>query len=116
MKSKHYEKEYSEDSFLKKIKKYALSAGKEIVTKALILSETLKDKDTPVAAKGVIVTALGYFIFPADAIPDLMPGVGYADDLGAIVAALATVAAHVKDEHVEEATRKLQRWFKDSEG
>ncbi|MFO0211413.1 MAG: DUF1232 domain-containing protein, partial [Pseudanabaena sp.] len=57
--------------------------------------------------------ALGYFIFPLDAIPDITPVVGYADDLGALAAAVAAVAIHI-DENVKEKTRqKLKDWFGD---
>ena len=106
-----YEKEYSESSFWDKLKKYALVAGKEVVEKALILYEALKDRDTPAWARGVIIAALGYFISPIDAIPDTVPLAGYADDLGALAAALAAVATHVKDDHVTAARATLKRWF-----
>lgn len=111
MKNSDYAKDYSEDSFWTKLGNYAVTAGKEVVEKALMLFEALKDKDTPAWAKGVIVAALGYFISPVDAIPDVIPFIGYADDLGALAAAFAAVAAHVKDEHVASARATLERWF-----
>lgn len=106
-----YQEEFSENSFWDKLKKYALVAGKEVVEKTLVLYQALKDKDTPAWAKGVIIAALGYFVSPVDAIPDTVPMAGYADDLGALAAALAAVAAHVKDEHVTSARATLQKWF-----
>jgi uncharacterized membrane protein YkvA (DUF1232 family) len=36
--------------------------------------------------KTIVVAALLYFILPIDAIPDLLPLVGYLDDLGVILA------------------------------
>ncbi len=110
-----YSKEYSEESFWEKVKKYALKAGKEVIEKALMLFYCLQDKDTPKWAKGVIVAALGYFIFPMDAIPDPTPVVGFADDLGVLVAALAAVAAHIKEEHKQKAKETLKTWFGDGE-
>lgn len=38
-----YTKNYSEDSFWTKLGKYAATAGKEVVEKALMLFEALKD-------------------------------------------------------------------------
>lgn len=111
METHAYQKEYSESSFWDKLKKYALVAGREAVEKTLILYEALKDKDTPAWARGVIIAALGYFVSPIDAIPDTVPMAGYADDLGALAAALAAVAAHVKEAHVTAARATLQRWF-----
>ena len=106
-----YSEEYSEEKFLTKVKKYALKAGSEVIEKALCLYEALRDDDTPAWAKASIIAALGYSINPIDAIPDVTPAVGYADDLGVLVAAFAAVAAHIKDEHVEKAKATMARIF-----
>jgi uncharacterized membrane protein YkvA (DUF1232 family) len=66
---------------------------------------------TPVGAKSIIVGALGYFISPVDAIPDIIPVAGYTDDLGVLTMAFATVAMHVKDVHGDMAKEKLKQWF-----
>lgn len=105
-----FEAAYSEESFWDKVRRYALTAGREVIEKALLLYYTLREPDVPAWAKTTITVALGYFIFPADAIPDFTPVVGYADDLGVLVAALATVAAHVTPEarrRTEETLRSL---------
>ena len=106
-----YSKEYSDDSFWEKVRKFALKAGREVLEKALILYYCLQDPDTPARAKAVIVGALGYFIWPLDAIPDLTPVVGFVDDLGALALAIMIVAAHVKKDHKLKAEEKLQIWF-----
>ena len=41
----------------------------------------------------VILMALGYFVMPADAVPDLIPVVGWADDATVIATAVATLGA-----------------------
>ena len=99
----NYTGEYTEDSFWKKVKDFAQSAGKEVIMRALTAYYCAIDLDTPAHAKSVIFGALGYFIFPLDAIPDLTPLVGYGDDLGALTLALAMVAAHIKPEHRSKA-------------
>lgn len=91
--------------------KVALSAGRKSLLTALTLFYCLRDSDTPTWAKGVIVGALGYLVLPADLIPDLLPGVGYGDDWGALVAALGTVAAYIKDAHKAKAGVQLERLF-----
>ena len=111
MKKTDFSKNYSEDSLWAKLKSYAAVAGKEVVEKVLVLYEALKDRDTPAWAKGVIIAALGYFISPVDAIPDVIPFAGYADDLGALAVAIGTVAANIKKEHVTQAKATLGRWF-----
>jgi uncharacterized membrane protein YkvA (DUF1232 family) len=111
-----YSEHYSEGSFWDKLTRGALRAGRDVVESALTLYYSLQDTDTPKWAKTVILGALGYFILPTDAIPDLLPGVGYADDLGALAAALGMVAAYIKDEHKERAREKLADWFGEGEG
>ena len=59
----------------------------------------------------MIYGALGYFVLPADAIPDFVPAAGYADDLGALVMALGTVAFYVTPAIKEKARKKLEDWF-----
>jgi len=106
-------KHYSDEGFWEKVKKYALIAGKEVIEKALWLYYAGLKESTPVWAKAVIVATLGYFIWPLDAIPDPTPVVGFADDLGALVAAVSTLAAYIDDEVREKTTTKLRNWFGD---
>lgn len=106
-----YRENYSDESFWNKASRYAKKAGKKVMEPSLKMYYAAQDKDTPLWAKTVIYGALGYFISPIDAVPDITPVVGYADDFTAIAAALAAVAAHVKDEHVQQAKDKMSQWF-----
>ena len=110
----HSGQEFSEQGFWDKLKRYASSAGKDVVEIALKLYYALQDSDTPTAAKAVIVGALVYFIVPFDAVADLLPG-GYVDDFGALMGAFWTVSKHIKDEHVAKAKAKLLEWFPESD-
>ena len=110
MKNK-YSKEYSEETLWNKIATFAKKAGKEVIEKTLTLFESLNDKDTPAWAKGVIIGALGYFISPIDAIPDVIPFAGFSDDLVVLGVAWAAVALYVKDEHIRKAQERISWWF-----
>jgi len=110
-----YSNEYSDSSFWEKVKKFASKAGSKVVYYALVLYYTLQSPDTPTWAKAVIIGALGYFIAPIDAIPDFTPVVGFADDLGVLVAAGATVAKCITPDIREEAKMKVEEWFGNSE-
>lgn len=102
---------YSEAGFWDKLKDYAVVAGKHLIEKALWLYYASHQPNTPMWAKGVVYSALGYFIFPIDAIPDFTPVVGYADDLGAITAAVSMIAIYIDDEVKALAETKLRHWF-----
>lgn len=110
---KKYEKEFSEDKFWSKIKKYAKKAGYETIEMALILYYTLKDSKTPTWAQGTILGSLGYFISPIDAILDVVPVVGYTDDLAVLGAAFAAVAMHITQDTREKAKTQINEWFGD---
>lgn len=104
-------KEYSPELFWDKTKQFAGLAGKEVIEKALQLFYAAQAPSTPAWAKTAIYGALGYFISPLDAIPDLTPVVGFADDLGVLVAAIATVAIHITPAVKQQASDKLKQWF-----
>ncbi len=104
-------KDYSEAGFWQKLIGFATNAGREVVEIALKLFYALQSPQTPVWAKTVIYGALGYFINVFDAIPDLTPVVGYGDDFGVLVAALATVATYITPEVEDKAARKASDWF-----
>jgi uncharacterized membrane protein YkvA (DUF1232 family) len=65
------------------------------------------DKQTPLRAKGVILAALGYFVLPADTIPDFVFGLGFTDDIAVLTAAISAIAAHVRPEHRAAAKAAL---------
>ncbi|MBB1485930.1 YkvA family protein [Oceanospirillum sediminis] len=106
-----YSAQYSDEGFWQKVKRYARTAGEEVLETALKLYFAAIDADTPAWAKTTIFGALGYFISPLDAIPDAVPAVGFSDDLGVLVAAAATVAIHIKDEHGEKAHQLVEQWL-----
>ena len=108
-----YGDKYSDTGFWEKLKEFAIKAGCELVEMALKLYYVLQKSGLPIWVKPTIIGALGYFISPIDAIPDITPVVGFSDDLGVLALALASVAAYVDDEVTEKAARKLKEWFAD---
>ena len=111
--NKGYGKDFSEDGFWNKVKNVFKKAGIKVVYSALMLYYAYQNEETPVWAKGIIIGALGYFISPIDAIPDLTPVAGYTDDLGVLVAAIAAVGAYIDTEVKQNAKGKLHNWFGD---
>lgn len=108
-----YEKAYSEKRLWVKVKRFATVAGREVVEKVLCLFYAAQRPETPVWAKTVVYSALGYFILPLDVVPDLTPAIGFTDDVGALALALATIAAYVNQEVKDKASEKIKTWFKE---
>src|SRR5438552_5442301 len=55
------------------------------------------DRATPVQVKATLVGALAYFVLPFDAVPDMLPLVGFTDDAAVLLAALRMVRAEHRD-------------------
>ena len=106
-----YEEAFSENGFWDKLKKYAKTAGREVVEKALLLFYAAQEEKAPKWAKATIAGALGYFIVPLDAIADITPAVGYADDLGVLVLAIAAVATYINDDVRGKTASRMTAWF-----
>ena len=101
-----YEQHYNDSSFLDKVTKYGKLIGINALYKAVQLWFVMQKPDVPAATKAVIMGALGYLIAPLDFLPDLMPVLGYTDDLVAITFALIKVQGYI-DEEVERKSKKL---------
>lgn len=101
-----YEQHYSDSSFLYKVTKYGKLIGITALYKAVQLWLVLQKPDVPAGTKAVIMGALGYLITPLDFLPDLLPVLGYTDDIVAITFALIKVQGYI-DEEVERKSKKL---------
>ena len=67
------------------------------------------DRRTPGYAKAILAGAVGYFVMPIDAIPDVIVGLGFTDDASVVALALATLARHIRPEHRDRARETLDR-------
>jgi uncharacterized membrane protein YkvA (DUF1232 family) len=63
----------------------------------------LRDRDASIAGKLLVVGAIAYVVMPLDLVPDVIPVVGWLDDLGVAAIALA-YAARTLARYREEST------------
>ena len=61
------------------------------------------DPATPLAIRVTLFGALGYFVLPFDAIPDVILGLGYTDDAAVLAAAFTAARTHITDHHRAKA-------------
>lgn len=111
MDTTRFERFYSRTGFWKKLAGRGRSVGRGALEKALYLYFAAQSPDTPKWARRVIIGALGYFILPLDAVPDLAPLLGFTDDVGVMAAALATVAMYITPDVKAQAHQKLDSWL-----
>lgn len=105
-----YSSAYSETALWDKIKKIAKKVGKDLIVNVLKLYYAMAlGKATP-AQIAAIIGALGYFISPVDAVPDLLPG-GLTDDAGVIALAVSMLACCSDPDVVRAAEAKASEWF-----
>ena len=74
---------------------------------SLLKSYWKKDyKDIPVKSIVAVISALLYWLLPADVIPDMIPGIGYVDDASVIAFCLKLINDDLKD---------YEKWRKEKE-
>ena len=97
-----YAKHFNNDiayALLKKLRKAtrkmpAAGATGKIVSALGHLLSALKNPATPKKMKALIIGTIGYIILPTDLVPDLLPGVGYIDDLGVAAITIGMVITY----------------------
>lgn len=67
----------------------------------------VRDPSTALRVKITLLAALAYFVMPADAVPDILPVLGFTDDAAVMAAAIASVRGSILPEHREKARATL---------
>ena len=108
---KKYTDDFSDGKFWSKMKEVAKKIGLKATSYALILYYVLQKKEVPLADKMLITGCLGYFILPLDLVPDLIPAMGYSDDVVGMLFAIKRCMNYVDDEIKENVSNRLVSWF-----
>ena len=108
---KKYTNDFSDGKFWSKMKEVAKKIGLKATSYALILYYVLQKKEVPLADKMLITGCLGYFILPLDLVPDIIPAMGYSDDVVGMLFAIKRCMNYVDDEIKENVSNRLISWF-----
>ncbi len=65
------------------------------------------DRATPRHVQLTLIGAIAYFVVPADAIPDMLPVLGFTDDAAVLATAIKLVSDHIRPVHRDAARDKL---------
>lgn len=69
-----------------------------------------RDPSTPRRVRLTLLAAIAYFVLPIDAIPDILPAIGFTDDAAVLAAAIAAVASSITAAHRQAARDILAKW------
>nr|WP_141693878.1 YkvA family protein [Methyloligella halotolerans] len=72
------------------------------------------DSETPLRVRGMLLAVIAYFILPMDLMPDIVLGLGFADDAALLAGVMSLVSSHITPAHRAAAARALEREFPDS--
>ena len=106
-----YQGHYSEEKLWPKMKKFAARLGGKATYYVLVLYYVLQSPDVPLSNKTIILGALGYFILPLDMIPDLIPALGFTDDIAALTLAYKAIQSSITPEITALAEAKVKEWL-----
>lgn len=115
MNYERYVQEFSPNRLLEKITKVAKKLGGKALCPFVLLYYLLIEGNIPLADKVKIIGVLGYFILPADVVPDFLVGVGYGDDLMGALLLLKSLKDNVTPELQAKAKARLQEWLPEEE-
>ncbi len=101
---------YCEEDFWAKCRRFAGRMGRPLLLKALCLYYVLQAPGTPLHVKAGIMAALAYLVSPFDAVLDLVPVLGFADDAAVIAGAVLLVAPYITPEIEARAEEKLSEF------
>lgn len=111
-----YRRHFALHRLWNKLRAVALKAGEQVVYHALLLYYVTQDPAVPATVKLKIYGALGYFIVPADLIPDMVAALGFSDDLAALTWAVYTVSGYITPEMERKARLKAREWLNTAPG
>jgi uncharacterized membrane protein YkvA (DUF1232 family) len=67
------------------------------------------DHGTPVQVRAMLFAALAYFVLPFDVFPDLLPMIGFTDDMAVLLITLRLISSNLRPEHRAAAREALER-------
>jgi uncharacterized membrane protein YkvA (DUF1232 family) len=99
-----YEQRVRRD-FWAKLKRFA--GNLPFVEDAVAAYYCALDPATPMRVRGMLLATLAYFILPVDIVPDIILGLGFADDAALLTAVIGMVATNITPTHRAAAARAL---------
>lgn len=108
---KQYVGLYNESDLKKVIVLFGKKLGAQVVLYALIMFTLIKDSEVPLKVKMVFMAALGYLILPTDLIADILPVIGFTDDIAFLTYVVTSASEYITPEVKENAKAMMGKWI-----
>lgn len=108
-----YIKYYDELHLFDKLGAVGKKIGSKVVFYVLVMAALISDTKIPLKVRLVFMAALGYLILPTDLIADMLPAIGFTDDIAFLSYAISNAREYITPEVKDKAKEKLGQWFDD---
>lgn len=106
----HYIKYYDEAQLFNKLKVVGKKIGSQVIYSVIIMVMLLSDSKIPIKIRLIFMAALGYLILPTDLIADMIPALGFTDDIAFLTYAISNAQEYITPEVRNRAKEKLGQW------
>ncbi|HJN06776.1 MAG TPA: DUF1232 domain-containing protein [Bacteroidales bacterium] len=109
----HYIGYYDEVQLFNKLRVIGKKIGSQVIYYVLIMYMLISDSKIPIKIRLVFMAALGYLILPTDLVADLIPAIGFTDDIAFLTYAISNAQEYITPEVRNRAKEKLGQWISD---
>ncbi len=109
----YYIKYYDEIQLFNKLKVVGKKIGSQVIYSVLIMVMLLGDSKIPIKVRLIFMAALGYLILPTDLVADMIPALGFTDDIAFLTYAISNAHEYITPEVRKRAKEKLGQWGND---
>ena len=106
-----YVKYYDELQLFDKLKFVGKKIGSKVVFYVIIMAMLIGDTKIPLKVRLVFMAALGYLILPTDLVADLLPAIGFTDDIAFLTFAISNAHEYITPEVKDKAKEKMGQWI-----
>ena len=105
-----YIKYFDEIQLFDKLGVVGKKIGSKVVFYVIIMAMLIGDTKIPLKIRLVFMAALGYLILPTDLVADLLPAIGFTDDIAFLSFAISNAREYITPEVKDKAKEKLGQW------
>ncbi len=106
-----YIKYFDEIQLFDKLGVVGKKIGSKVVFYVIIMAMLIGDTKIPLKVRLVFMAALGYLILPTDLVADLLPAIGFTDDIAFLSFAISNAREYITPEVKDKAKEKMGQWI-----